>query len=612
MNYCANPDCLAPDGNTSIVNYCVSCGANILLENRYRTQKLLGQGGFGRTFQAVDENQPGHPLCVIKQFVYKNLDPGVQQTAIGLFREEVKHLASLGNHPQIPKLLSYFDLNGQPYLVQEFVDGQDLAQELTIEGVFSQQEIRDLLNSLLPVLDFLHNQIIPVIHRDIKPANIIRRSSDGSLVLVDFGAAKQATRTILARTGTMIGSAEYSSPEQTRGKPTFGSDVFSLGVTCIHLLTGVSPFELFSTVEDNWVWRDYLVGNPIDDLLGQILDKMIVPAQSLRYRSATAVIDQLNIPHPLPPQSLNTTPLIFNQKIMTGAAANYRKFQGTLSDRWKSFLTAQVEKNQPVASHKKILCWLTQWYKKDLIPVIYLPCVVEFFQEQDIDLDMIYIPACKFHGGWPLEEHLVNISSFYLGQNPITERQYSLVMAKPETTDSKLPVTAISWNDAQFFCDRLSARTGKKYRLPTEAEWEAACRANTTTPYYFGDIVDSSLANFNYGSAGLIPDLLPIDNSYPLNGFGLKDMHGNVAEWCEDSWHEHNSNAPIDISTDHLEAITDFKVVRGGSRNNSSDCGHSSYREQALNTHISPFIGFRVACDECEPEATTNILLTTS
>jgi serine/threonine protein kinase len=612
MSYCANPDCLAPDRNTSIVNYCVSCGANILLENRYRAQKLLGQGGFGRTFQAVDENQPGQPLCVIKQFVYKSLDPSVQQTAISLFREEVKHLASLGNHPQIPKLLSYFDLNGQPYLVQEFVDGQDLAQELTIEGVFSQQKIRDLLNSLLPVLDFLHNQIIPIIHRDIKPANIIRRSSDGSLVLVDFGAAKQATRTILAKTGTMIGSAEYSSPEQTRGKPTFASDVFSLGVTCINLLTGVSPFALFSTTEDNWVWRDYLVGNPIDNVLGQILDTMIVPAQSLRYRSATAVIDQLNTPYPLPPESLNATLLISNQKMMSGTSTNYRKFQGALSNRWKSFLTAQVEKNQPTTSNKKIFNWLTQWQKTDLIPVIYLPCLVEFFQEQDIDLDMLYIPACKFQGGWPQAKHLVTTSSFYLGQNPITERQYSLIMAKPETTDSQLPVTAVSWNDAQFFCDRLSVQTGKKYRLPTEAEWEAACRANTTTPYYFGNVVDSSLANFNYGLADSIPDLLPIDNSYPLNAFGLKDMHGNVAEWCEDSWHEHNGKTSINIITDYLEINTDFKVVRGGSRNNSSDCGHSSYREQAVNTHTSPFIGFRVACDEFEPETTPNILLTTS
>jgi serine/threonine protein kinase len=293
MSYCINPQCIAPNSNASNLNFCTSCGVKILLKERYRVQSLLGQGGFGKTFKATDEDRSHKPLCVIKQFTYYNTDPQTQAIALDLFYAEAKHLQSLGTHLQIPELIAYFDIKGQPYLVQEFIDGRDLRQELETNGIFNERQVREVLLSLLPLLDFLHSQSIPVIHRDLKPANIIRRSSDGQLVLVDFGAAKQATQTMLAKTGTMIGSAEYTAPEQIRGKTTFASDIFSLGVTCIHLLTQVSPFDLFDVHNDEWVWRDYLVNNPVDPHLGAVLDKMIVNSLSRRYQSATDVLQEL-------------------------------------------------------------------------------------------------------------------------------------------------------------------------------------------------------------------------------------------------------------------------------------------------------------------------------
>jgi serine/threonine protein kinase len=294
MSYCINPSCPAPAKNSNDTNFCMTCKASLRLKDRYRAQKLLGQGGFGKTFKAIDEDRPGQPLCVIKQFAYSSENPKHQQMALKLFYEEAKHLQSLGSHPQIPELLAYFDVDGQPYLVQQYIDGQDLEQELAAEGVFSQQKIRELLKSLLPVLDFLHNQSRPLIHRDIKPANIIRRRSDQTLILVDFGAAKQATQTMLAKTGTTIGSPEFAAPEQTRGKPAFASDIYSLGVSCIHLLTAISPFDLFDTSQDDWVWRDYLVNNPVDQLLGKVLDQSIVNAVGRRYQSAAEMLAALN------------------------------------------------------------------------------------------------------------------------------------------------------------------------------------------------------------------------------------------------------------------------------------------------------------------------------
>jgi serine/threonine protein kinase len=287
MSYCLNPNCQQPQ-NVAGTILCESCGSKLLLREHYRALKPIGQGGFGRTFLAVDEDKPSKPRCVIKQFFPQGINNA--QKAAQLFEEEAVRLDSLGKHPQIPDLLAYFIQDGQQYLVQEFIDGQNLAQALEETGAFSEMQIRDLLNSLLPVVEFIHSH--NVIHRDIKPENIIRRL-DGQLVLVDFGAAKYATGTALARTGTAIGSAGYAAPEQAGGKAVFSSDLYSLGVTCTHLLTQADPFELYSFSEAAWVWRDYL-SSPVSSQLGQVLDKMLAMATSQRYQSAAEVLTDLN------------------------------------------------------------------------------------------------------------------------------------------------------------------------------------------------------------------------------------------------------------------------------------------------------------------------------
>ena len=137
------------------------------------------------------------------------------------------------------------------------------------------------------MLEFIHSK--QVIHRDIKPENIIRRKKDNQLVLVDFGAAKYATMSALERTGTIIGSGCYVAPEQSVGKATFASNLYSLGVTCIHLLTGVEPFNLCDVTEGEWVWRDYLL-SLVRDEVGKILDKMIVGATKKRFKNVGEIL----------------------------------------------------------------------------------------------------------------------------------------------------------------------------------------------------------------------------------------------------------------------------------------------------------------------------------
>jgi WD40 repeat protein len=302
MSYCLNPVCQTPQ-NADRTQFCLNCGSKLLLRERYRALKPLGRGGFGRTFLAVDEDKPSKPRCAIKQFFPLSQGTSSAEKAAELFNREAVRLDELGKHPQIPELLAHFQQERYQYLVQEFIEGQNLQQELARAGAFSENQIRSLLNDLLPLLQFVHSR--SVIHRDIKPPNIIRRrlsepsiiytypTLTAELVLVDFGAAKVVEGS--RETGTVIGSPEFVAPEQIRGQAVYASDLYSLGVTCIYLLTQVSPFDLFDINQDAWVWRDFLKVQ-IDPKLGRILDKMLEPSLSRRYKSATDAIEDLQ-PH---------------------------------------------------------------------------------------------------------------------------------------------------------------------------------------------------------------------------------------------------------------------------------------------------------------------------
>lgn len=415
MSYCLNPDCPKPQ-QPGGAKFCQHCGAKLLLKDRYRALRLIGQGGFGRTFLASDEDKPSRPKCVIKQFMPEAQGTANRRKAAQLFEQEADRLDELGHHPQIPSLLAHFSQEQHQYLIQEFIDGKNLAELLKAEGPWDEAQIYELLTNLLPVLEFIHHH--QVIHRDIKPENIIRGKlgrnqqtkstslpnqprwaelqkavaleteqgfrdgagpyrfsqvmqqelatlpaqisaahaqrwqqlayqftdyadltywqrqylvadaarflyemrrlyeqmvtpgrSPAPLVLVDFGAAKQAQGTALAHTGTRIGTPEYTAPEQERGKAVFASDLYGLGVTCLHLLTGLSPFDLFDTHQDIWVWRRYVARGSVSGPLGRVLDRLVERATSRRYQTANEVLQELTgepvrlpaVAVPLPP-----------------------------------------------------------------------------------------------------------------------------------------------------------------------------------------------------------------------------------------------------------------------------------------------------------------------
>jgi len=254
------------------------------LRDRYLAIEPIGQGGFGRTFKAIDEDKPSKPFCVIKQFFPQIEGTTAAHKAAELFTQEASALEQLDDR-HIPKLLAYFiTSDSRQYLVQEFIDGQNLKTELELNGVFSLAQIRELLLAMLPILEYIHK--LGFIHRDIKPENIIRRADNRQLYLVDFGAAKIAMTTEQSQlAGTKIGTPEFMAPEQGWGRAFPSSDLYSLGVTCLHLLTGVSPFTLFDDNRGEWIWRDTL-SDPIEPQLAAVLDRLIQPKPIDRYPAA--------------------------------------------------------------------------------------------------------------------------------------------------------------------------------------------------------------------------------------------------------------------------------------------------------------------------------------
>ncbi|OYE01483.1 serine/threonine-protein kinase [Nostoc sp. 'Peltigera membranacea cyanobiont' 232] len=325
MSYCTNIDCLRPQ-NSETSRFCNSCGQELLLKQRYRPLAVIGRGGFGITFLAIDEHLPEQPKCAIKQLCFQEENIAVWHKAVKLFHEEALHLNEL-KHSQIPKLLAQFEQNKKFYIVEELVDGQTLAQELQQQGVFQEPQIWEILKSLLLTLQFVHSR--QVIHRDIKPENIMRRSVRGDLVLIDFGVAKLATNTRQLRTGTIVGSPEYIAPEQMRGKALPASDLYSLGVTCIYLLTNVSPFDLFDITNDCWVWQKNLPANNTVSLhLCEILDKLLQNAVSQRFQSATEVLQTLE---QQPKKLLNIS------NYQTVSTIDYTNLRGLLAKgKWQS------------------------------------------------------------------------------------------------------------------------------------------------------------------------------------------------------------------------------------------------------------------------------------
>jgi formylglycine-generating enzyme required for sulfatase activity/predicted Ser/Thr protein kinase len=621
MQICQNPNCSNPF-NPNYSKFCIVCGHGKfgeMLRNRYRVLRLLGEGGFSKTYAAEDVDRLNAP-CVIKQFFPQVQGTGQRAKAAEFFKEEAFRLYELGeNHSQIPRLLAYFEQGSSLYLVQEFIIGKTLLEEVQ-EQAYTEVEVRQLLLDLLPVLDFIHQK--NVIHRDIKPENIIRRNADKKPVLIDFGGAKQVTHTSIARQATAIYTLGYAPTEQMAGFACHASDLYALGVTCVRLLTQDLPMQhtyglkdpLYDPMNAKWLWEERLQqkGITISDDLKKILEHLLQHFPSDRYQSATEVLQDLKLDlkpdlkpdlkiESSPPVELKISPII--SPIIETPQPPQKRFVSVPPLETCEFNMCIVDTGGREVNRDR--------------------GNAKFFAEElnkNVNLEMVLIPDGSFLMGSPdcegnaeeYPQHQVIVEPFYMGKYPITQAQWKAAAALPKVTQdlnpnpakfkgANLPIENVSWYEAIEFCLRLSLKTGRNYRLPSEAEWEYACRAGTTTSFHFGETVASDLINCSGSETYAVEPKSNFCNTTTdvgsfdvANAFGLYDMHGLVWEWCADPWHKNYHGAPTDGSVWDIGGDIHRRVLRGGAWNFSAELCRSASRSWNEAEGGLRMSGFRV------------------
>ena len=631
------------------------------LAGRYEVKEILGGGGFAITYLARDTMQPSKPLCVVKQLRPNQTGSRV----IDFFNQEATILEKLGKHSQIPQLLAHFQEDDNLYIVQEFIEGHDLSQEISPGKQLSEAYVNKLLQEVLEVLSFVHQN--GVIHRDIKPQNLMRRQEDGKIFLIDFGAVKELGTLKVDTQGeikssVVIGTPGYMPNEQSLGKPCLASDVYAVGMIAIQALTGLQPFELEENPQNGEViWLDKA---QVSEHLAKVITKMVHRHHSLRYSCATdalQVLATVGEPTTIAPTELNPPipPLIAVPKFQVVTAKPQSIKTRTVISKRRTITSASKSKSPINLSRRETIQllglaaggWLVSVLGKELFKIVFFDKVVtvnangniinshpvnaKYFRQyigSGVSLEMTEIPGGEFLMGSPGNEkrrkkseepsHKVVIEPFLLGKFAVTQAQYKAIMGNNPSKykGKKHPVETVTWNDAIEFCKKLTEKTKRKYRLPSEAEWEYACRAGTKTPqrgssvapggnphdradspFHFGETITTDLVNYDggytYASEPQSKDRKKIleVGRFPPNAFGLYDMHGNVWEWCQDIWHENYYGAPSDGSAWIDDSKSNLRLLRGGSWFHSpANCRSASRFAYARKTHT---YSFRVACD---------------
>jgi formylglycine-generating enzyme required for sulfatase activity len=486
------------------------------------------------------------------------------------------------------------------------------------------------LKDLLIILEQVHNKNF--FHRDIKPSNIMLRAENAQLVLIDFGTVRKLTTTVVNQQGGVTGiiSAGFTPSEQINNNAVPQSDFFALGRTFVYLLTGKEPLDpiIYDAYNEKLDWRNH--APQISSMLADLLDEMMQRLYKDRPGNTQEILQRIAaIEKALQPiQTTFVPPPVTKSSQPQKTKSTRRIFLKSASLIFGTFIAVVGQKlfsrNKNQISTPEIIIPSSnpQTFNFEVVTTDATGNIInrrnasaKYFTEDlgnGVLLEMVEIPGGTFIMGSPASEagrhssespqHQVTVSSFYMGKYELTQAQYQAIIGTDPSNfkGHNRPVERVSWNNAVEFCKKLSQKTGKKYRLPSEAEWEYACRAGTTTPFYFGESITPDLVNYDgnytYASApkGQHRQQTTDVGTFPPNAFGLYDMHGNVWEWCEDDWQENYINAPINGSA--LISQSDIKLLRGGSWGFSPANCRSAYRDYNGLGYDDLSIGFRVVC----------------
>jgi len=571
-----------------------------LLGGRFEIVCELGRGGMGVVYQAIDRSR-GADVAL------KMVPPELrhdERAILGIKREV--NVALTLTHEHICRVYDFHESPEAQFIAMELVNGPSVERLLTKalrEGRpgFPLEQVLDWLRPVCLALDYAHGK--QVVHRDLKPGNILV-GRDGAVKVTDFGLARviHASMSKYSREG-VSGTLLYMSPEQCVGKAADArSDVYSLGMLTYELLTGRTPFAEAADIAYCQLHEDV---DPIPGAAGYV----------------------------------NAAVLAATAKKRDGRPASASAFLEMLSRREKAWIhpvTAHPgagisvsaadsgETHRPAKAPEMALPHSDEAEKRQLESARELG--IEVSQSVDlgggVTLEMAWIPPGTFLMGSPESEperrpdetqHQVTLTrGFWMGIHPVTQAQWTRIMQSVEWRwfqklrgcnpsgfkGANLPVESVSWRDCQRFLQELNDRMKPGgFRLPTEAEWEYACRAGTATPFHFGQTISTEQANYDgsyvYGNGpkGVRRGETTAVGSLAANAWGLHDMHGNVWEWCADWYGDYSPGSVTDPTG---PASGRCRVLRGGSWLSAPGFCRSADRGYVVPGYRYNGLGFRV------------------
>jgi formylglycine-generating enzyme required for sulfatase activity/predicted Ser/Thr protein kinase len=552
---------------------------------RFRIQKVLGAGGFGVTYLALEP-------AAARQVVIKTLNHLQQNRADFTERQErfVNEAMILKGcqHSHVVRVYELIQEDGLWGMVMEYIEGEELAHYADESGQLPEAEALIYINQVSRAVEYCHDQ--GFLHRDIKPNNILLRDKTKQAVLIDFGLAAVNN----SANTTNFTTAGYAPPEQYNvGESGPYSDVYALSATFYHLLTAQVPIpanfrtyvemphpQHFNPAISDRVNRAIMQGMEQDPLSRP---QTMTELRRLLGLEEEATIQQESLEEQRAP--LHSYPVI------------EKDWQSTIGEATR-FVEVEIlsTKVDPTPTHRKTILRSGS-----------------FWQGKNVELEMVDIPGDDFlMGSGEVDglirespQHLVNIPAFQMSKFPITQAQYQAAIGQNPAyfQGDRLPVENVSWYDAMAFCTKISEILGQIYRLPTEAEWEYACRARSQTHFSFGTQLYPNLANYDSSnknskfSAGLTRRSTSFVDIFPANAFGIHDLHGNVWEWCADTQHDDYVGAPSDGSAWRSDGDPSQCILRGGAWGCSPQVCRSTARHWAPANYHSNKIGFRVVCD---------------